>query len=241
MPDPVNSRSHSELPPSSADKWFHCHAWLKMVRSLPRRPPSSAAAEEGTRAHKYLEDHLRGERDLSCIPEPEMFDHLSSCAEWVEDQVESLLGVLHVEEPLDFGAPFGYVDLTGTADVLIVSSETLLLGDLKYGVAPVEVEGNLQMLTYLVGAVHQHGPRPRYTLAVLQPRAAHPDGRIRTWELDHSRLEAFAVELDRAIAGNYLGGPAKVGDHCRKYCPALGCCPAVAEQVVELYRATKVT
>jgi hypothetical protein len=239
MLNQVDEAPHSELPPSSADKWFHCHAWLRTTRPLPRT--SSPAAEEGTRAHRYFEEHLRGERNLALIEEPEMFDYLSSCADWVESQVEELQGALYVEERLDFGERFGYVGLTGTADVLVVSPDTILLGDLKYGAGPVEVEENLQMLTYLVGAVHQYGPRSRYQLAILQPRAAHPNGRIRTWALSHDRLEAFASELERAIAGNYGGGPAKVGGHCRKYCPALGCCPAVAEHVIRLYRSTAVS
>jgi len=230
---------HSDLPPSSADKWFHCHAWLKLTRSIPQKP-SSPAAEEGTRAHAYLEKHLLGEQLLEQATEPGMFDYLSSCVDWIETQVQETQGLLYVESRVDFGAGFGFVGLTGTADVVVVSDKELLVADLKYGFGLVEARRNLQLMTYLVGVVHQHGPREKYRLAVMQPRAEHPEGRIRQWEVDNPLLEEFSEALDRAITANYKGGPAKTGRHCRNYCPALGSCPAVTEQAIKLYRSLPV-
>lgn len=217
--------SHSELPPSSADKWFHCGAWRRLNAGLPDQ--SSAAAEEGTRAHAWLEGHLLGTKDLKDCDEEGMYDHLMAVAEWIEDQPGDKK---NAEQKVDYGQPFGWIGLTGTSDLIIEHAKHLTVGDLKYGKMVVEVEDNLQMLIYLVGAVHQFGRRPRYRLVILQPRAYHERGPIREWWISDEDLQAFEAELDKAIARNYdpksKGVP---GDWCRHFCKALGRCTAARD------------
>lgn len=233
MTEPVEDEGgHSELPPSSADKWFRCGAWRRLNANLADE--TSAAAEEGTRAHAWLEGHLLGTRDLSECDEEGMYDHLMAVAEWIEDQPGH---TKHAEQKVDYGAPFGWVGLTGTSDLIIEHEKHLTIGDLKYGKMVVEVENNLQMLCYLVGAVHKYGRRPRYRLVILQPRASHERGTIREWWISDEDLQAFEVELDEAIKRNYdprsKGVP---GDHCRHFCKALGRCTAVKEASLERLR-----
>ncbi len=242
MIDPIE-QAHSELPPSSADKWFHCHAWKRLVHGLPNE--SSPAAEEGTLAHEWLANHLLGVRDLAECEDKLMYDHLMMCAEWVDAQgdlqsADSTLVARCIEERVDFGAPFGYVGLTGTADVILVHPKRLDVMDLKYGRQVVEVEDNLQMLVYLVGAVHRFGRRPRYRLVVLQPRASHVDGPIREHWVTDRDLRLFEIKLDQAIEANYDPRvKPTVGDHCRKWCLALSRCPAAAKHSLSLLATTK--
>jgi hypothetical protein len=231
--DPVTEeeKSHSELPPSSADKWFHCHAWRRLVWGLPDQ--SSEAAEEGTFAHEWYAAHLLGERDLKDLDNAEMSDYLFMCSEWIGEQE----GQLHVEQTVDFGSAFGFVGLTGTADNILVHPKHLTIGDLKYGRHVVEVEQNLQLLIYLVGAVEKFGPRDRYRLVILQPRAKHDKGPIREWMLSHAELEAFKADLHLAIKNNYdPRSKPTVGEYCRKWCKALGRCPAAADLSLQLFR-----
>lgn len=225
---------HSELPPSSSDKWMKCHAWLSTIRQLPDRDDSSEAAEEGTLAHHYLEQGLLGNlQELAKAPE-DMFDHLMPLIEWVESQA----GFLYPEMELDYGDYFGFVGLTGTSDVILDHAEHLTVADLKYGRQMVEVTDNTQLMIYLVGAVHKFGVRERYRLVILQPRAKHADGPIREVWVTHAEFLDFAYELNEAIMGNYRGGPATVGHHCRKYCKALGSCKAVRDYSLNLLRST---
>jgi hypothetical protein len=163
-----------------------------------------------------------------------MADHLFMCTEWIQEQA----GELFVEQNVDFGAAFGFVGLTGTADVILVDDKHMTVGDLKYGRnVVVEVEDNLQMLIYLVGAVVKFGPRPRYRLVVLQPRAKHDKGPIREWLITHEYLEAFKLELHKAIQANYNPRvKPTVGEYCRKWCNALGRCPAAAELSLQMLR-----
>jgi hypothetical protein len=224
---------HSELPPSSADKWFYCHAWRRLVHGVPDTP--SAAAEEGTLAHDWLANHLLGIRDLSELGDKIMYDHLMPVAEWVGDQP----GELHVETQVDFGSAFGYTGLTGTSDAILVHPKHLTIGDLKYGRVFVDVNDNLQLKAYLVGAVAKFGRRPRYRLVIMQPRAWDEEkpGTIRETWISDEELQVFEAELDLAIAANYNPrSKPKVGEYCRHYCKALGRCPAAAEHSLNLLR-----
>lgn len=230
--------AHSELPPSSSDKWLNCHAWFRLTRGLESE--SSTAAEEGTLAHHHFEEHLSGIQGLDNLDNEEMQDGLLSCTEWVEAQVEEVDGELHTELRVDFGEQFGYVGLSGTADVIIASEKELMVADLKYGLMPVEVEENTQLLTYLVGAIHRFGPRKTYRLAILQPRGRHPKGPIRTWRVSKKRVAEFEEQLKTAIHGNYNGGSAVVGSHCRNYCLAAPVCPALADHSLRLFRETPI-
>lgn len=227
----TEEKSHSELPPSSADKWFFCHGWRRMVAGIEDQP--SEAAELGTRAHSWLADHLLGIGQIENCPDPEMYDYLSSCIAWVEDQP----GALHVEQSVDYGAPFGYVDLTGTADIILEAVDHLTIGDLKYGFGLVEVEYNLQLLIYLWGAVQKYGARPQYQIVILQPRAWHKDGPIRPFWISHEDLIKFSRDLEKAIAANYHPrSKPTVGDYCRKFCRAFGRCPAAAAHSLSLFQ-----
>jgi hypothetical protein len=225
--------AHSELPPSSADKWFHCHAWRRLTAGLPDE--SSAAAEEGTFAHDCYAKHLEGTEELeSSCQTQEMFDHLQTCVDWVKDQEGDLL----IERRVDFGSGFGYVGLTGTADNILVHPDHLTIADLKYGRGVVEVADNLQLMVYLVGAVEEFGPRPNYRLVILQPRPYHKDGPIREHWVTHAQFIEFRTALEKAIEQNYNPkAQATVGEHCRKWCNALGSCRAAAKYSLDLFRS----
>lgn len=229
MTEVVGPESHSELPPSSADKWFNCHAWRRQVAGI--EDVSNAAAEEGTLAHEYLAKHLLGIEDLSDLDNEEMFDYLMSCVEWVEQQPGERL----VEQRVDFGAAFGFIDLTGTSDLILVHDDHITVADLKYGRQVVEVDENLQLLTYLVGAVHRFGQRPSYRLAILQPRAYHENGPIRDWWISNDEFMAFREKLEKAIEGNYdRKSQHSVGPWCRKWCKGLAICPAARKHSLSL-------
>jgi len=69
MTEVAGPESHSELPPSSSDKWINCHAWRRQVAGV--EDVSSAAADEGTLAHDWLAEHLLGRRDLVTLDNEE--------------------------------------------------------------------------------------------------------------------------------------------------------------------------
>lgn len=240
-----STRKHADLPPSSADKWLKCYGWMKAVSAYREEfgtPPTSAAAEEGTRAHERFEYLLAGGKLLAKAEVPraverspilpdDLFeeDHdeeLVPMLEWIGQQP----GDLFLETRVDFGEPFGFVGLGGTADILLVEPDRITIADLKFGRGVVEVDRNPQLLTYLFGAVQVFGRRPLYRLAILQPRAWHPQGPIRTYEVTADELEVFAFELEEAIRANYGDGRPSAGPHCQHYCIAFGRCKEAAAE-----------
>src|SRR5690606_12070263 len=64
------------------------------------------------------------------------------------------------------------------------------------------------------------------TITIVQPRAYHPDGSIRSETMPVEELLAFSVELMDAARETLKPDAAlQVGDHCR-FCKAKPICPA---------------
>lgn len=259
------ANGHSDLPPSSADKWIRCFAWFRLNAGLVSK--SNAAADQGTRAHAHLEKNLReayplpegfsvpvieeepppkpprGKRVIPITPEPAP-EELGATPQDMADHLETILdwlqdehGTICAELRMDFGSQFGFEGLTGTSDVVIVSPQLLTIGDLKYGFGVVEVVENPQLMVYLSAAVAFFGRRPLYRLVVMQPRAYHKHGPIRDFWVTNEELDEFNAVLEHAIRANYSrNGKAVPGDHCRHFCKALPTCEAVQKQVIDLFK-----
>lgn len=123
-------------------------------------------------------------------------------------------------------------ELYGTGDVVGYNAATkhLLVGDLKFGMGVVEPT-SLQLMTYAVGAVHRLQNRgvDRVTCMIVQPRAWHKDGPVRTVEYDAADMVIGEERIRQAIVLAELpDAPLAAGDHCR-FCPAMAECPTHAE------------
>jgi hypothetical protein len=137
------------------------------------------------------------------------------------------------------GLPELPVHLFGTADVIAYHQERrhVVIADLKFGAGvPVEVDGNTQFLYYASGAIAPStltalfgpgaGAVDAVRLAVIQPRAFHRDGPIRSQDLTPAEVRTWArTELypgvKRALAD--YGKTLSAGKHCR-FCPVLPGC-----------------
>lgn len=257
--------THSELPPSSADKWLQCHAWRRLNAGLVSK--SNAAADQGTLAHSHLEKSLReayplpegfsvpvieeepppkpirGKKTIPITPVEEI-QELGATPKDMADHLETVMdwlqdehGTVCAELRMDFGSQFGFEGLTGTSDVVIVSPQLLTIGDLKYGLGVVEVTENPQLMVYLSAAVAFFGKRPLYRLVVMQPRAYHKHGPIRDFWVTNEELDEFNAVLEHAIRQNYSPtGKAVPGDWCRHWCKALPTCEAVQKKVLEVFK-----
>lgn len=151
---------------------------------------------------------------------------------------------LDVEQRLDM--THVHRDIFGTGDATVFIEETghLHVCDLKYGKGVVvEVADNPQLMLYGAGAVQRYQNRDlrQITLWVVQPRAPHPDGPVRSFDVNplelmewEDDLSAAATEVDEATTGRFQNDKPvagwdetflKAGDWC-KFCPALPSCPA---------------
>lgn len=231
-------RSHCEHGPSGASRWMNCPGSIKMSRGIPSR--TSVYADEGTAAHELAETCLRRLRDEDVNPTPETRElvkqyYTPEMAEHVEGYVNHIKSLLEgadlcwLERRVSLARLNPPVPMDGTADCILVQNRALHVIDLKYGQGvPVEVENNPQLKMYGAAALLElNGKYPvdRVVLTIVQPRAPHPSGPIRSVEISPIDLVDFAWELiDAAKATLADAAPLKAGKHCR-WCLALPQCP----------------
>lgn len=224
------SRAHAVLSASAADRWMHCPPSARLAERYPQT--SSSYAEEGTRAHEIAEQCLRAFKDG--LPEPvyegddlRIRGELQPYIDWIaetynEYKDKSPDTLMLLETRVDFSSvvPDGF----GTGDVIIISSTTLHIIDLKFGKGvPVEAALNPQLMLYALGALNLFEDLYDINLVrmtINQPRLDHIStsfasaAEIRYWG-DHK----VAPVAKQAYEGK---GEFACGDWCR-WCPVKNC------------------
>jgi hypothetical protein len=148
-------------------------------------------------------------------------------------------------------------DAGGTADAVVYlpRAKTLEVIDLKGGRGHVvEAIGNPQGRTYALGAMlaHQGLDVERVKVTIVQPRAPHKDGRIRSDEFHVADLVEWTADLVAAMrrsaeasrvysllgtagvrsSAEWASIHLKPGDWC-KFCKAKATCPAVEKAALD--------
>lgn len=235
---------HARLGPSSAHRWMTCPGSVAMIGAGPDR--SSEAARRGTACHTLLGVWLRGDEieHLIGLTEPETSIEITSemvvmvkdTAKWLFHYVASydpmpvVLNEKHIEVGRAFGCPD---DLWGTADLVAVSAEEILIADAKFGFIDVDVEGNEQVSLYAIGEAEERGwPDVRYKLAILQPQSDPP------WKvevLSRAELEDRRQRyLPRVKAALQPSAPLVPTERGCEWCSAAGRCPALQRRAGEV-------
>ena len=220
-----------------------CPGAPRLEATMPDDGATSIHAIEGTAAHELAEMCLREGGNPAdhiglFIPvegqgievTQEMADAVQVYVDYVREAGGPGAQVLYeVPVTLDKLAP--PQKMRGTSDAVVWLSDTRILHviDYKHGQGVVvEVEGNKQTRYYALGAVLTLEVKPETVIiTIVQPRASHPDGAVRSEELAWQDLIDFRNELmaaaHAASAPDAPVGP--VGDHCR-WCRAKAICPA---------------
>ena len=237
---------------SEAAAWGSaCHAVAE--RCLHKTIPAASriGSTEKTKSHTIIVDE-------------EMAETAQVYLDYVHSRIDCEAGIratLYIEQHFSLESLNPPFDAGGTGDAVIWNGDEHLLEivDLKGGRGVVvEAIGNPQMRTYALGAllmlpgldVH------KVMTTIVQPRAPHRDGRIRSetfhaadlieWTTDlmlamakskvaqseHEQIGSkfvTALRTEAAWAAKYLN----VGDHCR-FCPAAGFCPALKQRALDL-------
>jgi hypothetical protein len=256
---------HSIIPPSSAWIWGApkgCTGWVAMNKTHGSTEQSDAAAE-GEAAHEIgeqlIKDATIGKTAKHNVGDwegitstngvvftAEMFQGAELYSNHVIKTMRevSVFGKnVHVEEPVKC---LSIHELSkGTPDVWLFSPASMVLHiwDFKFGYGVVEAFENWQAVNYLSGILDllkvdgyldQH---IEVKVHIVQPRAYHEDGPIRTWSVVASELRGMFNQL-RDSAAVALGDNAtfNTGTHC-KNCPGRHTCPAASKASVDLYEA----
>jgi hypothetical protein len=139
-------------------------------------------------------------------------------------------------------APSIHAECGGTCDALLVDpgARTLHVWDFKTGFKPVE-PASAQLIGYAVAAADTFGLTPlsarggwRFILTIVQPRAWHPDGPVRSATLDAEALSKEAAWLQIAAEQAYDTGPPlrETSDEC-VHCPGRHACPTLRADALE--------
>lgn len=242
-----SERAHARLSPSGSKRWINCPGSVRLEAQFP--DVTSVYAAEGTAAHELAEKCLKsGKSAKSFIGQTvngfdvtaEMADFVQIYVDWCYEQFRAgrkekqAANEYLIEERVAIDA----IGDSGTADLIVYreSDKTLVVGDLKYGRGvPVEAIDNTQGLLYALGAIkrfHNHDIQ-QVEITIVQPRAPHPDGPIRTWHVSYEVLVDWAFDLMAAVeATKQPDAPLAAGTWCQ-FCKAAASCPKLRDQAME--------
>jgi hypothetical protein len=260
-------RAHAKLSPSASKRWMSCPGSIRMESGFPDRSSSFAdeGTAAHTLCDHCLKTGFDADRfegmfvdiDAKDIPSTfivrpaeghRCFEVTAEMAEGVQTYVEFCRDIQIRHDDMEVSVE-QWLDLThipgmegGTGDFLAYDPRECLLDvtDFKYGRGvAVEPQENPQLLCYALGAVKRYGNRKihKVRLTVVQPRAPHPAGPVRTWEADVIDLYDFRLDLERAAAATgQPDAPLFAGEHC-KFCKAAGVCPAFRDKALSIAAA----
>lgn len=257
-------RGHSKWSASASAPNWACAGRIALAGETGRADNESEAAAWGTACHEVSDDCLRsGKRAEEWIGRfvktkrhtIEVDEELAETAQAYIDYVTeaSVFGLapLWIEQHFSLAAINPPFEAGGTADAVIFHDGQQLLEvvDLKGGRGiVVEALGNKQARTYALGAVLNNPGLDiqQVKVTIVQPRAPHRDGPIRSETFHVVDLLDWTTELLEAMGRSKqaeidLHGAmsdaeafeewARIylvsGDHCT-FCPCAGTCPALA-------------
>lgn len=263
---------HSLLSPSGAHRWMRCPGSLLLEKTAPDR--STHYADEGSAAHKIATDCLlsggkttpddflgvmldMGEHAI--LVDHEMVQSVEQFIEVVEKYAAGG-GQILVDKRVNFSRYLGLEGQTGTADVIILFPDRIIIIDLKYGRGvKVYVEHNEQCRLYALGALHDYGivcDPVDVVMVIHQPRLEHLDEDVMTvadleaWALNEAKPGAEAalsnfeigLQMSGVVDGDITNGlviPPNVAAKLRlepgekqcRFCNAKATCPALSAEM----------
>ena len=258
-----SDRYHAVWSASSTAANWTCAGRMAMVSIAPDGK-SSIYAAEGTAAHEVSEKALRGDKDCSKFLgevytidgfDVEITEEITNSAQryvdYVVAQSQSKGCVLFIEERHSLAQLDPPFDAGGTCDAIIIKPvlREIEVVDLKNGRGIVEVNNNKQTRTYALLAL-LNAPKElvdqidQVKVTIVQPRASHKDGRIRSETFHLAELIEWTAELMKAMgrskkaldAFSLINGSRTLFDEWAQvaltpgnctFCPAQGICPAL--------------
>jgi hypothetical protein len=230
----ATSRQPLKLRPSSSSRWIACPASAKLSLQVPYQE-SGEAAKIGTAIHALAETCFQLDTDpmkfvgqvvegITMTEENCSFalEHLQAI--WA---IQDELGTVKVEQLFKlYQTP--QFSLQGTADVVGISQDKLIIADLKTGRGYVDADSE-QMKIYALGALMQSSNKPKEVeFQIIQPH--HGDKRIHRMSVDELGVwetEVLLPAINEAISDAPRYEPS---ESACQWCPAKHICSAQREQ-----------
>lgn len=263
------ARDHATWSASATARNWFCPGALALAEHAPPQRESIHSAR-GTACHQIAEKCLRagaepvlflGEiektKEMDVVIDEELVNSAKEYVDYVWSRVapegvstsqfwcEQRFSLKPLEPPFDAG---------GTADAVIYWSEDrrIEVVDLKNGMGVVDVTENPQLRTYALGALLANPGLDveRITVTIVQPRAPHKDGRIRSETFHVADLVDWTADLLAAMRRSKealdefpgLTPGVRLDEWTEKWlrpgacrwCPAEGFCPALKRRALDV-------
>lgn len=232
--------AHSPLAPSSAYRWVSCEGSVQLEALYPEQEEDPSAAE-GTAAHHAGAEMLLGREPGTVAPNGVVLteEMLDGAQMWVDDvrSIGAPASELQVEQRVYM--PRIHAQAYGTPDtwLFVPATGTVYVWDFKFGHGVVEHFENWQLIGYVCGILDLLGIDGRNDqelwceLRVVQPRAYHREGRVRTWRVRASDLRGYFNRLNLAAhAAMRPGAATRTGSYCL-HCNAAANCETLRKAV----------
>ena len=230
----ATSRQPLKLRPSSASRWIACPASARLSTLVPYQE-AGEAAKIGTAIHALAETCFQLDTDpmkfvgqvvegITMTEENCSFalEHLQAI--WA---IQDELGHVKVEQLFKLYQEPAF-SLQGTADVVGISQDKLIIADLKTGRGYVDADSE-QMKIYALGALMHNSQKPKEVeFQIVQPH--HGEKRIHRMSVDELGVwetEVLLPAINDAVsdAPNY-----RPSESACQWCPAKHICSAQKEQ-----------
>ena len=244
------STEHALLSASSAHRWLTCTPSARLEQEFGHSE-CSIYAEEGTAAHALAEikelyrfgkigpmeyaaklDEWHANEKFEKYYSKELEEYVDDFVQFVENTAESYNEYnIYFELKVNFSniVPQGF----GTADVLIVTDDTIHVIDLKFGKGiPVSAINNPQLRLYGIGALNLFPGSKTVKTTICQPRLESND----TECLDKKELLDWAFNYVIPRAEEAIKGTGKLNpteDACR-FCKLRGECKERADMALNI-------
>ena len=192
--------AHAWLSASGSSQWLNCPRSALLSKNLDRR--SSKWADEGTRAHAVAEtivnDGVVEATDETAVMVDAVYPYVDLVRKLMTQtalyRIEARVSLAKLWKGRPPTEMFGTVDFA-----CVLPGGVLRIVDLKYGAGvPVEVRGNTQLLYYALGIyleLRDTVEIKTVSMTIVQPRAEHPDGPVRTWTIPLVDLLQWAYDV----------------------------------------------
>ena len=262
MSTTVAVKTHSELGPSGAHQWMNCPGSVEAQRGMP--DDSNVHSQEGTAAHALAEVSFQRDRNPAfwvgevvedVTVTEDMAAHVTTYVDVLRDYADGA-EIVRIERRLTLPPSVRPPEegMGGTCDAWFYYGGVNLLRvvDLKFGrgvVVEAEYPGgkpNPQLAYYAVLAwldLYATSPAKakaveEIELVVVQPRAFHADGPIRTFRMTLPVMkEWFREMLEAARRTKVPNAIRRAGDWCR-FCKVKLTCQEFSSRALEVAQVT---
>lgn len=193
---------HAFLSASGADAWLRCKVKPWREKDLPE--VTSKYAQEGIEAHSLLEQAIKTKGFLQSenIKDHPAVKHIETTLALLEEIAPTDSDKVLPEQRLSISHITGEKGANGTADVVVIGKDEVVIIDLKYGKGVrVHAEDNTQLFIYGAAALKSYGKdKKTLRMVISQPRLDHVSEWVLTAKEVAEKIKFLKKEGEEILA-----------------------------------------